>query len=151
MEVHDIADLAGRIGRGLMEQVFTTCRVAIVYDWDTFNSKNTDTFQAALGTLPEAIGIYEAIYNNQHPDDDELSEVAADKLATLFPKGTIARRVRLRAWFDTATRRNRSKTFEISEDSEHGFQDVPRHICDAMRRFLEENNITKKEPADGDT
>ena len=98
-----------------------------------------------------AIGLYEAIYNDQHPDDDEQSEVAADKLATLFPKGTIARRVRLRAWFDTATRRNRSKTFEISEDSEHGFQDVPRHICDAMRRFLEENNITKKEPADGDT
>ena len=53
MEVHDIADLAGRIGRGLMEQVFTTCRVAIAYDWDTFNSKNTDTFQADLGTFPE--------------------------------------------------------------------------------------------------
>ena len=31
MEVHDIADLAGRIGRGLMEQVFKTCRVAIAY------------------------------------------------------------------------------------------------------------------------
>lgn len=98
-----------------------------------------------------AIGLYEAIYNDQHPDDDELSGVEADKLTTLFPKGTIARRVRLRAWFDTATRRNRSKTFEISGDSEHGFQDVPRHICDAMRRFLEENQITKKEPADGDT
>ena len=41
VEVHDIADLAGRIGRGLMEQVFTTCRVAIAYDGDTFNSKNT--------------------------------------------------------------------------------------------------------------
>lgn len=53
MEVHDIADLAGRIGRGLMELVFTTCRVAIAYDWDTFNSKNTDTFQADLGTFPE--------------------------------------------------------------------------------------------------
>ena len=53
MEVHDIADLAGRIGRGLMEQVFKTCRGAIVYDWDKFSSNNTDAFQAALGALPE--------------------------------------------------------------------------------------------------
>lgn len=53
MEVHDIVDLASRIGRGLMEQVFKTCRVAIVFDWDKFNGKNTDAFQAALGSLPE--------------------------------------------------------------------------------------------------
>ena len=102
-------------------------------------------------TAQGAIGLYEAIYNDQHPDDDELSVVGIGKLATLFPRGTIARRVRLRAWFDLATRRNRSKIFEISEDSEHGFQDVPRYICDAMRRFLEENEITQKKPADGDT
>ena len=53
MEVHDIADLASRIGKGLMEQVFKTCRVPIAYDWETFDEKNTDAFQAALGALPE--------------------------------------------------------------------------------------------------
>ena len=36
-----------------MEQVFKTCGVAIAYDWNTFNAKNTDAFQAALGNLPE--------------------------------------------------------------------------------------------------
>ena len=84
-------------------------------------------------------------------DGKNADRLQAAKLRTLFPKGTLARRVRLRAWFDTEARRNRSKIFEISADAEHGFQDVPRHVCDAMRRFLEENKITRKEPADGDT
>ena len=53
MKVHDMADLAGRNGKDLMEQVFTTCRVAIVFDWDKFSCKNTDAFQVALGALPE--------------------------------------------------------------------------------------------------
>lgn len=100
----------------------------------------------------DAVGLYEAIYNEQHPDEkDMLSGGDAERLKKLFPVGTVARRVRLRAWFDTGTRRNRSKIFEISEDSEHGFQDVPRHVCDAMRRFLEENKITRKEITGGDT
>ena len=36
-----------------MEQVFKTCRGAIVFDWDKFSGKSADTFQAALGSLSE--------------------------------------------------------------------------------------------------
>ena len=66
VEVHDIADLAGRIGRGLMEQVFTTCRVAIARtmkkDWHKAESAAKEITQqtaaAAVGVSDSRISDY---------------------------------------------------------------------------------------------
>ena len=67
VEVHDIADLAGRIGRGLMEQVFTTCQVVIAYasmkkDWHKAESAAKEITQqtaaAAVGVSDSRISDY---------------------------------------------------------------------------------------------
>ena len=68
VKVHDIADLAGRIGRGLMEQVFTTCRVAIALscamkkDWHKAESAAKEITQqtaaAAVGVSDSRISDY---------------------------------------------------------------------------------------------
>ena len=58
MEVHDIADLAGRIGRGLMEQVFKTCQVVIARtmkkDWHKAESAAKEITQQTAAT---AVGV----------------------------------------------------------------------------------------------
>ena len=90
MEVHDIADLAGRIGRGLMEQVFKTCRVALAYasmkkDWHKAESAAKEITQqtaaAAVGVSVSRISDY---LNNKNYEDN------AWVLATRFWQGLCA-------------------------------------------------------------
>ena len=69
----------------------------------------------------------------------------------IFPVGTIAKRVKLRATYDTATRRDVHRNFELSEVSESGFQDAPRPISDAMHSLLEKWGVTKKKATSDDT
>ena len=68
VEVHDIADLAGRIGRGLMKQVFKVCQVAIALertmknDWHKEESAAKEITQqtaaAAVGVSDSRISDY---------------------------------------------------------------------------------------------
>ena len=68
VEVHDIADLAGRIGRGLMKQVFKVCQIAIALartmkkDWHKEESAAKEITQqtaaAAVGVSDSRISDY---------------------------------------------------------------------------------------------
>lgn len=83
VEVHDIADLAGRIGRGLMEQVFTTCRVAIALartmkkDWHQAESAAKEITQQTAAT---AVGVSDSRisdYLNKKDYEDNARVLAA--------------------------------------------------------------------------
>lgn len=83
MKVHDIADLAGRIGRGLMEQVFTTCRVAIALscamkkDWPKAESAAKKITQQ---TAADAVGVSDSRisdYLNKKDYEDNAWVLAA--------------------------------------------------------------------------
>ena len=83
MEVHDIADLASRIGRGLMEQVFTTCRVAIALartmkkDWHKAESAAKEITQQ---TAADAVGVSDSRisdYLNKKDYEDNAWVLAA--------------------------------------------------------------------------
>ena len=75
---------------------------------------------------------------------------AGDQAQSVFPVGTLVKRVRLRIEYDAPKRPNARRTIELMPNTDNGLGDMPRKASDALRKFLEDRQILIKEDVAND-
>ncbi len=68
-----------------------------------------------------------------------------DQAQSVFPVGTVVKRVGLRIEYDAPKRPNARRTIELMPNTDNGLGDMPREASDALRKFLEDRQILIKE------